>query len=54
MGGLLRCIGVEITGGEETIINAFDEVFRRQEGHINVSLGEDKMAMVYDGGGPLI
>ena len=53
-GGLLRRIGIEITGGEETVLDAFDEVFRRQEGHVNVKLGEEKIARAYYGGGPLI
>ena len=53
-GGLLRGIGVGVTRGEENIVDVFDDVFRRQEGHVNVKLGEEKMARAYDGGGPLI
>ena len=54
MGGLLRCIGVGVTRGEENVVDVFDELFRRQEGHVNVKLGEEKMARAYDGGGLLI
>ena len=53
-GVLFRRIGVNMIGGENTVLDVFDEVFRRQEGHINVQLGEEKMARAYDGGGPLI
>ena len=54
MGGLVGRIGVGVTRGEENVVDVFDEVFRREEGHVNVKLGEEKMARAYDGGGPLI
>ena len=54
MGGLVRRIGVGVTRGEENVVDVLDEVFRRQEGHVNVKLGEEKMARAYDGGGLLI
>ena len=50
MWGLFRSIGVWITGGENTVLDEFDELFRRQEGHVNVKLGEEIMARAYDGG----
>ena len=43
MGGLVGRIGVGVTRGEENVVDVFDEVFRRQEGHVNVKLGEEKM-----------
>ena len=43
MGRLLRCIIVEITGGQKNVVNVFVEVFKRQEGNVNVKLGEEKM-----------
>ena len=54
VGGLLRCIGVGVTRGEENVVDVFDEMFRRQEGHVYVKLVEEKMARAYDGGGLLI
>ena len=54
MGGLVRRIGVGVTRGDENVVDVFDEVFRRQEGYVNVKLEEEKMARAYDGGGPLI
>ena len=37
-GGLKRGICILITRGKDTIVDLFDDVFRRQEGHINVKL----------------